>query len=141
MARWPRTWIGMPEDMPLATALLAEMAPFVTHLAQSQLAPSTVSRHFGNLWRLGGEILRQVHHDRADSEHPARELLEEALAPSEGPLLRDATEAGQEEFDATCRKLYKFRSRADGTAIPGRPSARGRSFSHIAEATRKARSP
>ncbi|MDQ3624371.1 MAG: hypothetical protein M3463_18075 [Verrucomicrobiota bacterium] len=109
MARWPDTWAGVPEDVPLGQKLVAELAPFVNDLASGTLAPATVSRHMGNLWLLGGEIVRDANLDADLRRHSAAELIDEALAPDEGPWLHDASEAEQRSFDATCRKLHRFR--------------------------------
>lgn len=109
MSGWPDTWMGMPEDLPLGKKLVDEFAPFVEHLANSALKPATIRRHFDNLWVLGGYCVRQASmHD--ELQRPADELLDEALGPCDGPWIRALTKAEQSSFDATCRKLYQFRS-------------------------------
>ncbi len=109
MRRWPETWAGLPEHVPLGEGLVKCFAPFVRSLAASDLAPPTVRRHFDNLWTLGGYVVKQAGYYPENLERTAEALLDEELAPDEGPWIADSTEAEQRSLDATCRKFYKFR--------------------------------
>ncbi len=108
MAEWPNSWAGLREDIPLGKRLLSELAPFVTHLAASELSPKTVRRHIDNLWLLGGTIVRDASL-HGELGLPAAKLLDETLGPYDGPLVSELSESEQSSFDATCRKLYRFR--------------------------------
>ena len=110
MAKWPDAWAGLREDLPLGIGLVAELTPFVSHLVGSGLSPATVRRHIDNLWLLGGRIVRDASiYD--ELSRPVAELLEEVLGPDDGPLVSDLSESEQLSFDATCRKLYRFRQK------------------------------
>lgn len=114
MAEWPNSWAGLREDIPLGKRLLSELAPFVTHLAASELSPKTVRRHVDNLWLLGGTIVRDASL-HGELGLPAAKLLDETLGPYDGPLVFELSESEQSSFDATCRKLYRFRQEGPPT--------------------------
>lgn len=73
------------------------LKPFLLHLLEQQLATKTLRRHRDNIWLLGGEL---IHEDGGPFIYPR------------------ITEPEQESFDATCRKLYRFVSRNNGSAWP-----------------------
>jgi hypothetical protein len=52
--------MGDEGDLPLGRAALAAMLPFLESLVAKELANTTVRRHFGNAWLLGGEIIRST---------------------------------------------------------------------------------
>ena len=60
---WPRSWMGLEQDLPPGEQLLARLRPFIEHLASSTLSAKTIRRHVDNLWLLGGEIIRDLHYD------------------------------------------------------------------------------
>jgi hypothetical protein len=93
-------------DIETGQELVEEFKQFITNLHAQGLATRTISRHRGNLWILGGELVRQFHLQRVPRRVDARQLLLDAVSDDGGPLLRhDYTELGQREFDGTCRKL------------------------------------
>ena len=63
LAGWPRSWMGLEKDLPPGEELVACFRPFLEHLVGSDLSPKTIQRHVDNLWLLGGEIIRDLHHD------------------------------------------------------------------------------
>jgi len=63
LAGWPRSWMGWEKDLPPGEELVACFRPFLEHLVSSDLSPKTIQRHVDNLWLLGGEIIRDLHHD------------------------------------------------------------------------------
>src|SRR5437762_12459166 len=58
---WPRSWMGLENDLPPGEKLVACFRPFLEALAASDLSPKTIQKHVDNLWALGGEIIRGLH--------------------------------------------------------------------------------
>ena len=106
--RWPRSWMGLEKDLPPGEQLLAELRPFIEHLASSNLSPKTIRRHVDNLWLLGGEIIRDLHEDPPLRKLSAERLLRKTVYDDGGPLIHTGSEAEQLSFDSTCRKLHRF---------------------------------
>jgi hypothetical protein len=106
--RWPRSWMGLENDLPPGESLVVCFRPFIEHLASSSLSPKTIRRHVDNLWILGGEIIRDLHYDSSLRKRAADRLLRNAIHEDGGPLVHNGSEEAQRSFDATCRKLYRF---------------------------------
>ena len=106
--QWPRSWMGLEKDLPPGEALVACFRPFIGHLANAGLSPTTVRRHVDNLWSLGGEIIRDLHYDPSLRKRTAERLLREAVHQDGGPLVHNGSEEQQRSFDATCRRLHRF---------------------------------
>jgi len=107
--RWPWSWEGVPEDIPLGRDLVKVMLLFLQALVASGAAPTTRRRHFWNAWVLGGHIVRHVSLDRPAQHAPALELVLEAVGEDGGPLITDfVAEDQQRSFDSTCRQLSRF---------------------------------
>jgi hypothetical protein len=106
--RWPRSWMGLDQDLPPGEQLLACLRPFIEHLASSTLSAKTIRRHVDNLWLLGGEIIRDLHFDPSLRKRPAHRLLRDAVHQYGGPLVHNGSEDEQRSFDSTCRKLHRF---------------------------------
>ena len=109
---WPRSWMGLEKDIPPGEALVACFRPFIEHLAHSGLSSKTVRQHVDNLWSLGGEIIRDLHHDPSLRKRTAERLLREAVHQDGGPLVHNGSEEQQRSLDATCRKLHRFLDQA-----------------------------
>jgi hypothetical protein len=106
LKEWPDSWTMDDTDIEIGQELAEEFKQFLANLHSQGLAARTVTRHRGNLWVLGGELVRQFHLRRAPRRIEARQLLLDAVSDDGGPLLRhDYTELGQREFDGTCRML------------------------------------
>jgi len=100
--------MGLEKDLPPGDALVACFRPFIEHLASSGLAPRTIRRHVGNLWLLGGEIIRDLHYNPSLRKKTAEQLLRNAVYDDGGPLIHNGSEEDQRSLDATCRKLHRF---------------------------------
>jgi len=130
--------MGLEKDLPPGEALVACFRPFIEHLASSGLAPRTIRRHVGNLWLLGGEIIRDLNYNPSLRKKTAEQLLRHAVYDDGGPLIHNGSEEDQRSFedalqvidsrgvaqrvliafggpqghgdslDATCRKLHRF---------------------------------
>ena len=110
--RWPRSWMGVEKDVPPGEELVACFLPFIEHLAFSSLSPKTIRRHIDNLWLLGGEIIRDLNFDPTLRKVPTDRLLAKVIHEDGGPLLYNGSEEEQRSFDATCRKLHRFRTQS-----------------------------
>jgi hypothetical protein len=107
-------WVALPwsvaKDLPPGEQLLVCFRPFIGHLASSSLSPKTIRQHVDNLWRLGGEIIRDLHYTSSLRKVSADPPLHDAIHASGGPLIHNGSEEAQRSFDSTCRKLRRFLS-------------------------------
>lgn len=110
LPNWPRSWMGVEKDLPPGKALVACFMPFIEHLASSGLSPKTIRRHVGNLWALGGEIIRDLNYTPSRRKLAAKQLLRNAVDIDGGPLIHNGSEEEQRSLDSTCRKLHRFLS-------------------------------
>ena len=108
MDRWPHSWAGDDEDVPVGASLVSELRPFINHLLALGLTYKTTRRHLDNLWAIGGEIIRDVNNEPKLRKTPARKLILTAIAGGEAPLLRNADESEQRSCDATAKRLLRF---------------------------------
>lgn len=111
MNDWPDAWQIDDADLRYGQDLLEELKPFVTYLiGVEKLSRSTVRRHLDHLFLLGGELISLVNsYDEDRRRSPAR-LLDNNLCAEGGPLCRHVQSSEQQRYDATCKKLYAFRS-------------------------------
>ena len=108
-SRWPAAWQGDANDIPVGRALVGAMLPFLRALVASSAAASTLRRHFGNAWVLGGHLVRQASFDPSMRRMAGRDLLLEQVDEEGGPLITGfSTEAEQRSFDSTCRQLLRL---------------------------------
>src|ERR1700694_2378160 len=105
---WPRSWMGVEQDLPPGKQLLACFRPFIEHLVSSSLSPKTIRKHVDNLWMLGGEIIRDLNDDPSLRKAPAALLRRGAAQPAGGPLIHNGPEEAQRSFDSTCRRVHRF---------------------------------
>ena len=105
---WPHSWMGSQKDVPPGEALLACFRPFIAHLAAASLSRKTIRKHVGNLWILGGEIIRDLNNDPALRKVAPERLLRKVIHADGGPLMYHGSEEEQRSFDSTCRKLHCF---------------------------------
>src|SRR5258708_34472151 len=101
---WPRSWMGLEKDLPPGEELVANLRPFIEHLASSSLSPKTIRRHVDNLWLLGGEIIRDLNYDPSLRKMAADRLLRNVIHQYGGPLIHNGSEEEQRSLDSTCRK-------------------------------------
>jgi len=101
--------MGMDEDVPYGNGIIDAMRPFIEALMAEGLSDRTIQKHAGNLWLLGGEIIREVNlYEEYEKITPADKLWE-SIGPDEGPYCRHLnSENDQRSFDSTCGKLYRF---------------------------------
>ena len=63
------------------------------------------------MWALGGEFIRDLHHDPSLRKKPV-ELVLSGMIEYGGPLLHHGGEDQQRSFDSTCRKFRRFLTEA-----------------------------
>ncbi len=105
---WPRSWMGVEQDLPSGEALVDCFLPFIEHLASSNLSSKTIRRHVDNLWLLGGELIRSLHDEHSRRRLDAVRFLREAIDDEGGPLIHNGSEGEQRSVDSTCRKFHRF---------------------------------
>jgi hypothetical protein len=94
-------------ELELSRALVETFREFWLVEGLDERSESTRRRYSGGLHPLGGYLVSQgVDPDHVGSS--ARELLWEAVALDEGPLIFQDNEAWQEELDRACRKLRRY---------------------------------
>jgi hypothetical protein len=107
--KWPKRWMGLGEDVPYGRGIVDAMKPFIEGLIAEGVTDRTLRKHLGNLWLLGGELIRDVSmNEEYEKIAPADKLLE-SIGPDGGPYCRHLhSEEESRSYDATCRKLFRF---------------------------------
>jgi len=96
------------------------MDAFLMAMMEARLSYTTINRHLGNLWLLGGQIISSVQEDRELKDLSGGELILRFVDEAGGPYCKHlSTEEERRTFDSTCRKLYRFLIRKK-PAIPTR---------------------
>jgi hypothetical protein len=109
LEQWPKLWSGGDADIPVGQTIVEFFKPFLLHMLDEHLATKTLHRHRDQLWLLGGELIRRRYDDAKLKKMPVDKAIAEMIEEDGGPLIWPRlTEAEQNSFDATCRKLYKF---------------------------------
>jgi hypothetical protein len=117
LENWPRSWCYDDPDITPGERIVHYLKPFLLHLLEHQLATKTLRRHRDNIWLLGGEVIRHRYEEDKLMKLPVEKLIIDLIHEDGGPLIYPRiTEPEQESFDATCRKLYRFLTRNDGSA-------------------------
>jgi hypothetical protein len=111
LSNWARSWCIEGRDLAAGERIVTLFKPFLLHLLRLELTHNTRNRHRDNLWRLGGEIIRDLHETPARRKQPINVVLLDTICDGEGPLLYGCmSETVQNSFDSTCRKLHRFLS-------------------------------
>lgn len=106
---WPQRWRYDASDIATGERILECFTPFLIHLIEQRLAAKTLQRHRDHLWMLGGEIIRRAQEDPSLRRKSIKTILLQLGDDECGPLIWPRiTEAQQNSFDATWRKLYQF---------------------------------
>jgi hypothetical protein len=109
LSNWARSWCVENRDLIPGERIVTLFKPFLLHLLRLDLARSTRNRHRDNLWRLGGEIIRDLNETPELRKRPIEALVRQAICDGEGPLIYGCvSETVQNSFDSTCRKLHRF---------------------------------
>ena len=109
LATWPTSWCGEERDVIAGEHIVAVFTPFLLDLLAQGLTRKTRNMHRDNLWLLGGEIIRDLNDTPKLRKRALKELILEAVANDEGPLIHGGfSEQEQRSFDSTCKKLNRF---------------------------------
>jgi hypothetical protein len=109
LSNWARSWCIEGRDLAAGERIVTLLTPFLFHLLSLDLTRATRNRHRDNLWMLGGEAIRRLNEAPELRKRPVEELVRAAICDGEGPLLYGCmSEAVQNSFDSTCRKLHRF---------------------------------
>jgi len=108
LAEWPRSWMGLPEDLVPGEKMVAYFRPFLEHLVELGLSRKTIRKHVDNLWVLGGEMIRDLHETPALRKVPVEVLVFNVIQDG-GPILyHNDSEEQQRSFESTCNKFRRF---------------------------------
>ena len=118
LEQWPQRWRWDDCDLPAGQAIVEFFKPFLIHMLAEGLSPKTLRRHRDHLWLLGGELIRRRYDDAKLKKMSVDRAIAEMIEEDGGPLIWPRlTEAEQNSFDATCRKLYKFLNATPKSAL------------------------
>jgi len=123
---WPRSWMGLEDDLPPGEQLVACFRPSLEHLATSEKSKKIIQEHVDNMWALDGEFISELNYDPTLRNRPVDRLLLHLIRHG-GPHLRHADQDQQASFDSTCRRFRQFlirESRADARRRPQIPPTR-----------------
>lgn len=102
-------WQYEAADLAPGTAIVATFKPFLLDLLRRKASKTTFNRDRGNLWQLGGEIIRRRQGDPDLKRLPIDQLIRQLVEEDGGPLIWPRISATEQNaIDATCRKLYRF---------------------------------
>jgi hypothetical protein len=68
----------------------------------------TIRRHVGNLWLLGGEIIRDLNYTPFSEKGRLPSDFFDVGHANGGPLIYKGSEEEEHSLDSTCRKLRRF---------------------------------
>ncbi len=106
---WPTQWQYEDCDKVPGRQIVACFTPFLLHLLGSNLSPKTRRLHRDNLWRLGGELIRELWETPKLRKRSIANLIATAIDDEGGPLLsHHPSEEDQRAFDSTCRKFHRY---------------------------------
>jgi len=106
---WPKSWAGDHKDIIVGNLLLSEFKRYLLHIIAMGRAKATIKKHADYLWALGGEIIRDTNEYGMDESLSSKNLVLKYINDSGGPYWRHAdSESDLRQYDATCRRLYKF---------------------------------
>jgi hypothetical protein len=106
---WPLRWQCEDADLAPGAAIVATFKPFLLDLLRRKASKTTFNRDRGNLWQVGGEIIRRRYDDPNLKRLPIDQLVRQFVEEDGGPLIWPRiSETEQNAIDATCRKLYRF---------------------------------
>ena len=106
---WPKSWMGVEEDLAYGKKLLPYLEEFLQGLIEEGKSRKTFVQYRDNAWLLGGTIISQV--SRFD-EYGIEPLAKLAEAVAGDGILPDhydqLSESELRTFERMCRRFEKF---------------------------------
>jgi len=116
---WPMRWQYEAADLAAGAAIVATFKPFLLDLSRRKASKTTFDRDRHNLWQLGGEMIRRRQGEPDLQRLPIDQLIRQLVEEDGGPFIWPRiSEAEQNAFDATCRKLYRFLNHSTSVERP-----------------------
>jgi hypothetical protein len=107
--RWPRSWMGVEEDLEYGKQLLPYFEGFLRDLLEQGVSKKTFMQYRNNAWLLGGSIITDVSLNEEYAVDPFKKLLESVECDGILPDGFDSmSEAEMRSFERTCRRFEKF---------------------------------
>lgn len=107
--RWPKSWMGLKEDLEYGRKLLPYFVEFLQALYDEGLARKTFVQYRDNLWLLGGTIIREVSLYEEYQLDPLTKLIESVGGDGILPDHHDQMSAAElRVFSRMCRRFEKF---------------------------------
>ncbi len=88
---WPGSWMGLDSDIPIGRRIVQVMRLFLEAMLEARFSYTTINRHVGNLWLLGGEIISRVHHDPELKDLAGEQLILRFVDEEGGPYSKHVT--------------------------------------------------
>ncbi|PNU20230.1 hypothetical protein C2E25_08575 [Geothermobacter hydrogeniphilus] len=106
--RWPKSWMGVAEDLAYGKKLLPWFAGFLQALYAEGMARKTYVQYRDTLWLLGGTIIREISLYEAYQADPLEKLRESVADDGILPDHYDQmTQAELRAFERMCRRFEK----------------------------------
>jgi hypothetical protein len=118
--RWPRSWMGIKEDLEYGKKLLPFLEEFLQGLIEEGMSRKTFVQYRDNVWLLGGTIISKVSLFEEYGIEPLEKLRESVAC--DGILPDDSHHMRADElraFERMCRRLEKFLAGKRGASGKG----------------------
>jgi len=106
---WPKSWMGVAEDLAYGKKLMPWFAGFLRALYDEGLSRKTFAQYRDHLWLLGGTIIREVSLYEEYQDVPLDKLRESV---ADNAILPDhydqMTRAELNAFERMCRRFEQF---------------------------------
>jgi hypothetical protein len=110
---WPKSWMGLKEDLVYGKKLLPYMEAFLNELIKRDLSRKTLKNYIDNTWLLGGSIIKAVSLYEEYKTAPLKKLVESVETGGMPPDGYDyMTEQELRAFERTCKLFEKFLEKA-----------------------------
>ena len=98
--RWPESWMGDSDDLPVGNLALSVFIQYLIHLMEKGRARSIMRKHGDYLWALEGEIIHDTNESGFDQNLSAIDLILGYVDSQGGPYWRHAScEEDQLKYD------------------------------------------
>lgn len=107
--RWPKSWMGVEEDLNYGRKLLPRFADFLQALYAEGPSRKTFVQYRDNLWLLGRSIISRVSLYEEYQDDPLEKLRESVADDGILPDHYDQmTQAELKAFERMCRRFEKY---------------------------------